>query len=278
MKKYSNYLLIGMFLLSFTLTTRAQDFEGVVQTRVLVPYKMSISYNKTSNLIFPYSIKSVDRGSADVLIQKANGVENILQVKAAQHDFENTNLSVVTSDGRFYSFLVSYAANPAALNIVLDDDTAEAFLSDTPMNDVKLNSLAEQIKNQPTFLNKKMLNQKMHLALKSIYLIGDAMWFNLHLKNKSLIGYTPYSTRFIIRDKRRSKRSAIQEIELQPIYTQDRLLINGREEINYIYGIPQFTIPTTQELIIQIYEQNGGRTLILPINHRTILKARLPEN
>ena len=61
-----------------------------------------------------------------------------------------------------------------------------------------------------------MQNQKMHLALKSIYLRGDAMWFNLHLKNKSLIGYTPYSTRFIIRDKKRSKRSAIQEIELQP--------------------------------------------------------------
>ena len=46
------------------------------------PYSLQIGINKTTNLIFPYEIKSVDRGSRDVLVQKAKGIENVLQVKA----------------------------------------------------------------------------------------------------------------------------------------------------------------------------------------------------
>jgi len=54
---------------------------------------------KTTNIIFPYSIVSVDIGSRDVLAQKAKGVENILQIKAARDSFPQTNISIITADG-----------------------------------------------------------------------------------------------------------------------------------------------------------------------------------
>ena len=44
----------------------------------IASYHMNVSFEKTSNLIFPAAIKSVDRGSEAVLAQKAPGVENIL--------------------------------------------------------------------------------------------------------------------------------------------------------------------------------------------------------
>src|SRR5881275_3044240 len=75
----------------------------------ITPYRIDIGYNKTSNLIFPYAIKSVDKGSADILAQKASGVENILQIKAGEQNFKETNLTVITANGQFYSFIVNYS-------------------------------------------------------------------------------------------------------------------------------------------------------------------------
>lgn len=56
-------------------------------------------YNKTSNLVFPDAIVSIDRGSQDIMAQKAFGVENILRVKAVAKSFEETDLSVITKEG-----------------------------------------------------------------------------------------------------------------------------------------------------------------------------------
>src|SRR4051812_22052329 len=80
------------------------------------PYPLEISVNKTSNLVFPYAIKSVDRGSPNILAQKAGNVDTVLQVKAARQDFPETNLTVITTDGRLYSFLVRYSGAPDHLN------------------------------------------------------------------------------------------------------------------------------------------------------------------
>src|ERR1022692_904991 len=81
------------------------------------PYPLQVGINKTTNLIFPYEIKSVDRGSRDVLVQKAKGIENVLQVKAAIQNFIATNLSVITADGKLYSFIVHYTNDPPLLNL-----------------------------------------------------------------------------------------------------------------------------------------------------------------
>lgn len=85
---------------------------------------LTISYNKTTSLIFPFSITSVDRGSKDVLAQKARGVENVLQVKAGRKDFSETNLTVITADGVLHQFMVTYSDTPStqAMTIAANPD------------------------------------------------------------------------------------------------------------------------------------------------------------
>lgn len=73
------------------------------------PTNLAISHNKTTNIVFPFSIVGVDRGSPDILVQKAQGAAHILQVKSSIADFDTTNLSVITGDGRLHSFILSYA-------------------------------------------------------------------------------------------------------------------------------------------------------------------------
>lgn len=66
------------------------------------PYKMEVTYDKTSHLIFPTAIRYVDLGSEYLIAGKAEDAENVLRVKASVRNFEpETNFSVITNDGRF---------------------------------------------------------------------------------------------------------------------------------------------------------------------------------
>lgn len=75
-------------------------------------------FSKTVHILFPFlEVRYVDLGSTDIIAGKADGVENVVRVKAAVRDFPGeTNFSVITGDGSFYSFLVSYEEEPEALN------------------------------------------------------------------------------------------------------------------------------------------------------------------
>src|SRR5690606_31435038 len=98
-------LIVGFATLSF-----AQDrVKTPLALGKIEPYKMGVTYDKTSHLIFPTAIRYVDLGSEYLIAGKAEDAENVLRVKASVRDFEpETNFSVITNDGRFYSFNVCY--------------------------------------------------------------------------------------------------------------------------------------------------------------------------
>jgi hypothetical protein len=83
----------------------------------LEPFRIQVTYNKTSHLIFPTSIRYVDLGSDLLVANKAEPIGNVLRIKSAVRDFEEeTNFSVITEDGKFYSFDASYSSYPDILS------------------------------------------------------------------------------------------------------------------------------------------------------------------
>lgn len=258
----------------------AQD----MRSEVINPLQLAVACNKTSNLIFPYSVKSVDRGSADILAQKAKGVENILQIKAGKQGFAMTNLTVVTSDGKFYSFLVSYADSPSSLNLSFVNkegfknrdsltEKDKAILTGMPVNEEACQKTAEEINKLKPLLHLKVKEQKMTLSLDGIWLKDGLMWFSLKVKNKSLVDYPVSSVRFFIRDRKRAKRTAVQEMEITPLYKNIPLVIGGKNSGRFVFAFTPFTISKSRQLIIQLSEQNGGRSLTIETSYRKLLKA-----
>src|ERR1700751_5325199 len=112
MKRYCGILVAIAFSLLCRDANAQSGIPGNYKIKRIDPLRLDISTSMTTNLIFPYAIKSVDRGSIDVLAQKAKGSENVLQVKAAKAPFKQSNLSVVTADGQLFSFLIDYAEYP----------------------------------------------------------------------------------------------------------------------------------------------------------------------
>ena len=279
MKPVSVIMITGIFLLFISGTSFSQRSSGKFETTFIEPYPLQITTNKTTNLIFPYAIKSVDRGSADVLAQKAKGVENILLVKAGRQNFSETNLSVITADGKLYSFILDYINNPTAINISFSADSISSQVSGSlkPVyNEGAIQTDTERIlKEKKKIRGVRDYRYEVRFALQGIYIKNDVIFFKVEVANNSHINYDVDMLRFFIKDERKSKRTATQEIEIQPIHVAgDTSTIKGDSKNVIVFALPKFTIPEKKYLSVQLMERNGGRNLQLSVLNRTIIKAK----
>lgn len=242
---------------------------------------LAIAYSKTTNIVFPNSILSVDRGSSDVLVQKAKGVENILQLKAAQHNFTETNLTVVTADGQLYSFVLNYNEQKPLLNLVVGKKTSMwDYLGSTEIeNEAELKSYAEVA----FYEKKKLSNVKdnkydINLQLNGLFIYEKVMYYRIKIANNSNVSYDISQLRFFIRDQKKAKRTASQEIEINPLYIYNNTeLIEGKSEVCLVFALPKFTIPDKKYLVIQLMEDQGGRHLELQVKNKKLMQlAVLP--
>ncbi len=271
MKKQSAVWVVLMFCLI--------AIEGIAQSSAAIEVRrLSISDTKTTNLIFPYPIKSVDRGSRDVLAQKASDVENILQIKAAGPGLTETNLTVMTADGRLYSYLISYSNQIPDLNVVVTNgvqaDAELVVFSPDATND-KVRAAAAKVIHKKAFITScNVRSYNMQLSLDGIYVEGDKIYFQVKLKNDSWIDYPIRQLRLFLKDNKNGKRTTVQEIELAPTYILgNQKIVHNRSEHRLVVALPSFTIPDQKRFILQVQEANGGRHLKLDIKSKHLVKA-----
>lgn len=230
---------------------------------------LSITTDKTTSLVFPYNIRHVDRGTKSILAEQVKESPNILLVKAATKGFPETNLSVITDDESIYTFTVSYENSPSLWVYYL------------PVNQkASVSAYANAIldNGQNTFGIKDEKSGIM-ARIKGIYIKDDVLYFQLYLMNISAIDYDIELLRFSIRDKKKNKRTAVQENDLQPLYVVGNTAkVKGRSNTTIVVALDKFTIPDAKYLAVQIMEKNGGRHLFIKINNRKIMQAiALPD-
>jgi conjugative transposon TraN protein len=236
---------------------------------VMAQTSLCISSDKTTSLVFPFAISHVDRGNQSVLAQAVKEVPTILLVKAAEKNFPETNLSVVTEDGSIYSFLVCYENAP------------QRMVYHLPANHTAtVSSYANNILDNPATI-KGIRNYKWQMVSKitGIYIKNDVIYYQLYLENKSPLNYNIDLIRFYIRDKKKGKRTAIQENELKPVYVAGNTTqVNAKGTSVIVFALDKFTIPNGKYLGIEIMEKNGGRHLSMKVNNKKIMQAiTLPD-
>jgi len=265
-------LLIITFIILTAASAQAQFNTEAEYTNV------QLSSLKTTSILFPYSIKSLDIGSRDVLVQKAKGMENILLLKAGVQNFKQTNLTVVTSDGRLYVFLLDYDEEFPQLNIKAENSVVaskEILFSGENDNQKK----TEQLAGLALLKKKKNIKAKsskylISLEINGAFIYQDVLYFRVVFENRSQINYDIDQFRFYIRDQKKSKRTASQEIEILPLYTtSSSAVIPDKSELTKVYALEKFTIPEGKYLTLQLIEKNGGRHLEVNIRNNMINKA-----
>ncbi|WP_202703095.1 conjugative transposon protein TraN [Flavobacterium sp. UGB4466] len=269
--KRANYLfLISLLLVCVSVNPQSNAKETAFYED---QYKnLQVGFSKTTSIIFPYTIKSIDKGSAEVLVQKAKGVENILLVKAAKQHFFQTNLTVVTSDGKLYVFVLNYDETCPDLNFKAENAVAasrDVLFSLENENQKRIEQCASAAYSKKKKISGlKKSKYQIRLEVNGIFIQQDVLYLRVVFENKSKINYDIDQFRFFIRDKRKSKRTASQEIELESLYTtSSSTVIPYKSEIIKVYALEKFTIPENKYLTIQMIEKNGGRNLEVDISN-----------
>lgn len=271
--------LIGLWLCcTAAFAGQAQQVRHFNSSESIKPYKLDITWHKTTLIIFPAAIQSADRGDKYVLAQKAKGIENILKVKAGQKGFAPSNLSVVTADGKVYTFMVDYNPDPPyqVIDMRRQPEKAPVRFSGLSLNKKQITDYIKIISGQKSFLHGvKQHKYQMKFKLQGIYVKNNVLFFQFTLNNKTQLGYKIDFLRFYIKDKKQTKRTAIQEREIHPLL----LNILPEEEKDtgkiIVAAFKKFSIADDKNFIIEMMEKNGDRHFLLEVPQRKFLKAKV---
>ncbi|HHU97703.1 MAG: conjugative transposon protein TraN [Bacteroidales bacterium] len=293
----STILLAGSFLANAQIGS-GDLYQGMSRSipngRVVLPYGLQITFEKTVHLIFPAQIRYVDLGSSNIIAGKAEDADNVLRVKAAVRDFETeTNLSVICDDGSYYSFNVKYAEEPERLNIEMQD-FLHSGTNNLPTN--KADIYFKELGNQSPVLVKlimktiwqnnrreiKHIGSKkfgIQFLLRGLYSHNGLLYFHLQMKNQSEMPYNIDFITFKVVDKKIAKRTAIQEQVLQPLRAyNDVIRIGGLQTQRSIFTLEQFTLPDDKVLEVTLFEQNGGRHQTFIVENEDLIRAKNIDN
>jgi conjugative transposon TraN protein len=242
---------------------------------------LEISMAKTTLIVSHYQIRSVDRGSRDIMVQKVKGVDTVLEVKAARNNFPETNLTIITGDGAVHMFLVVYNPDPSILWYPLSSVTRSMYYPHSESVQPELTEsgfelLSDSILQQPVHFRRVAdRSYGVSAALAGIYIHEEVLFFRLRMKNSSHISYNINQLNFYIRDKRQSKRTASQDLPMSPLSIKGsygRLV--GKSSLDFTVALSKFTIPNKKLLYVVFKEKNGGRLLRLKIKNRLLIRAK----
>lgn len=297
--KHMKKILMVFALLTGMLAAMAQQsngdlYEGLTRkigfSRMIPPHGLEITYDKTVHVIFPAPVRYVDLGSPNLIAGKADGAENVIRVKATTRHFrQETNMSVITEDGNFYTFNVKYADEPLLLNVEMCDfihdgesvnrpnNAMEIYLTELDNESPRLvrlimKSVHENDKRRIRHIGSKRFG--VQFLLKGMYTHSDLLYFHTQVKNTSHVPFDVDFITFKIVDKKVVKRTAMQEQVIYPLRAYNYVTrVNGRNSECTVFALPKFTIPDDKKLVVEMLEKQGGRHQRFEVVNEDLVRA-----
>ena len=269
-------------------------FEGLSRkigfSRMIPPHGLEITYDKTVHVIFPSPVRYVDLGSTDLIAGKADGAENVIRVKATTKNFrQETNMSVITEDGNFYSFNVKYADEPLLLNVEMCDFIHDGETVNRPNNamEIYLTELDNESPRLVRLIMKSVYERDrrrirhigckrfgVQFLLKGLYSHGGLLYFHTQVKNTSHVPFDVDFVTFKIADKKLVKRTAMQEQVVYPLRAYNYVTrVDGRKSECTVFALPKFTIPDGKKLVVEMYEKQGGRHQTFELENEDLVQV-----
>ena len=258
--------------------------------RMIPPHGLEVTYDKTVHILFPSAVRYVDLGSPNLIAGKADGAENVIRVKATVKNFRTeTNMSVITEDGSYYSFNVKYADEPLLLNVEMKDFIHDGSTVNRPNNAQEI-YLKELGSESPMLvhlimksLHKENKRKVKHIGckrfgiqylLKGIYVHNDLLYLHTEIKNQSNVPFDVDYITFKIVDKKVAKRTAIQEQVLFPLRAYNYAVrVAGKKSERTVFCLQKFTIPDGKQLVVEMNEKNGGRHQTFTVENEDLVQA-----
>lgn len=274
--------------------TYGDYYEGLSKKitfdRMIPPYGLEVTFEKTVHVIFPAAIRYVDLGSSNIIAGKAGSSENVLRIKAAIRGFETeTNMAVITEDGSYYTFNIKYADEPEKLNIEMKDFMHDGIATNRPNNsmEIYLKELGSEsprivyLINRSIYQNDKRIVKHIgskrfgiQYLLKGIYSHNGLLYLHTQIKNSTNVPFDIDFIRFKIVDKKMVKQTAVQETVIYPLRAYNFISqVGANQTERTVFTIDKITIPNDKQLVIELFEKNGGRNQTFVIENDDLIRA-----
>ncbi|WP_277089894.1 conjugative transposon protein TraN [Alistipes sp.] len=300
MKRDLIYLILIVAAIAAVKVTARTAPETPVEIR---PLRIEAGFTKTVHILFPSPVTYIDIGSMDIIAGKADGAENVVRVKAAVRNFiAETNLTVITEDGGFFTFDVHYAENPAVstVNLTVQEPQTKGVKEPTAAGDplspapvTKSRVLLREVGREKPATVKRMLSDiyrqnrtdvkgirtkkyGIEVEVLGIYVFNDVIYMHTCISNDTNISFEVDARRFIVADRKLAKRTAQQQTPLEILRVcNDPAVVRGHQRQRTVFALPKLTISDDKVLLLEIIEKNGARHQTVEIPAKELLEAKL---
>ena len=296
--------LIYLFLIVAAIAAAKVTAQTTPETPAEIrPQHIEAGFTKTVHILFPSPVTYIDIGSMDIIAGKADGAENVVRVKAAVRNFAaETNLTVITEDGGFFTFDVYYAENPAVstLNLTVQEPQPESMKKPAaagypqptaPASEGRV--LLREVGREKPATIKRMLSDiyrqnrtdvkgirtkkyGIEVEVLGIYVSNDVIYIHTCMYNDTNISFEVDARQFIVADKKLAKRTAQQQTPLEILRVcNDPAVVRGHQRQRTVFALPKLTIADDKVLLLEIIEKNGARHQTTEIPSREISNAKV---
>lgn len=290
--------LIYLILLSalFAAAKVMAQNDGATSRQELTPRTIVVGFTKTVHILFPAPVTYIDIGSMAIIAGKADGAENVVRVKAAVRDFaEETNLTVITEDGGFYTFDARYAENPSTSTIEIaatESPVAQPASASEPARADEGHVLLREVGRERPATIKRVLSDiyrqnradvkgihtrkyGVEVEVRGIYVHNDVIYLHVQIANNSNISFEVDYRRFVVADRKAAKRTAQQQRIIEPLRVcNDPSIVRGHQRQRIVFALPKLTLEEDKILLLEIAEKDGARHQCLEISSKELLGAK----
>ena len=259
MKKLLFYL--GLFI---SAAVHAQDSLPTIQ----------LPKNLTIHFISPEPIQYVDISSKALIGDLP--LKNVVRIKLKDSTkvFQD---AVITIAGE--KFIAQYHIVPGGINVpteinIMPADTKPLDISGIGFSQNQLKAMTlNLVAASPEKRVEKVKAFGIKGQLNHVYTLGDYIFLDISYKNKTKLRYDIDEFRFKVDDKKVTKASNVQSVEIKPEYI---LFETPAFEKYYrnIFVFKKLTFPGNKILHVELSEkQFSGRIIMLNISYKDILEA-----
>lgn len=291
-----NLIYLTLLAALFTAAKVMAQNDGTSSRQELTPRTIEVGFTKTVHILFPAPVTYIDIGSMAIIAGKADGAENVVRVKAAVRDFaEETNLTVITEDGGFYTFDARYAENPATSTIeisVVESPAAQPASAAEPARADEGRVLLREVGRERPATVKRVLSDiyrqnradvkgihtrkyGVELEVRGIYVHNDVIYLHVQIANNTNISFEVDYRRFVVADRKAARRTAQQQRIIEPLRVcNDPSIVRGHQRQRIVFALPKLTLEEDKILLLEIAEKDGARHQCLEISSKELLGAK----
>lgn len=255
-----------------------------VMTGASAKERILVNSGVTTHIVMPENIKLVDISTDRIMGNQCT--DNIVRIKpsmpndSVQADYkENELLGTVTLIGerQIAQYDIVYTREPgsaASIFHVPYSDTESYVNPGVSMPVSEMSRYAWAVYGSKRKFHQVVSNTHgIRATLNNIYSVGDYFFIDYSLRNRTKIPYDIEEVRVKLEDKKETKATNSQTIELTPVFSLNSAR-KFRKDYRNVLVLPKLTFPEEKVLRLEISEsQISGRTVTLTIEYEDILNA-----